>query len=540
MAIEGETYEYTEMYPQFRHLAEQEGNHAAVSGDGRADRRIEGTRRTLPGDAGQGRQALRRTGQGRRAPRQSVPRRRCAQSRRLINQQRRIEHEKLAMHRLRLHLRRSRRRCPKHGITAGTRWEDIPADWACPDCGVAKADFEMVLLARNGPQRRPSRAVKGGSPARLPATISHGTFMNPIVIIGSGLAGYNVARELRKLDKQTPLAIITADSGAVLFQADAVERARHRESAGGHPDSIPPEQMAQQLDATVRAHTRVTRNRRRRSTQLRIGDETVTYSKLVLALGADQIRLPLSGDARPKRDDGQRSRRLRALSRRDRRQEARRHHRRRPDRLRIRQRPRRARLCGRRDRHRRATAGAPAAARRRRAAASDKLAALGVTWHLGTSVAAVDSDGGGVRITLADGATLATDVVLSAIGLKPRTALARAAGLKINRGIVVDRNLATSAPDVLCARRLRRSRRPGAAVRDADHACGARAGGNACRKTDRRVLPGDAGAGENARVPDHRRAAGDRRRRKMAGSKPTTDSVKSLFVDASENCSASR
>ena len=33
---------------------------------------------------------------------------------------------------------------PEEGITAGTRWEDIPADWACPDCGVAKADFEMV------------------------------------------------------------------------------------------------------------------------------------------------------------------------------------------------------------------------------------------------------------------------------------------------------------------------------------------------------------------------------------------------------------
>jgi len=31
LAIEGETYEYTEMYPKFRHLAEQEGNHAAVA-----------------------------------------------------------------------------------------------------------------------------------------------------------------------------------------------------------------------------------------------------------------------------------------------------------------------------------------------------------------------------------------------------------------------------------------------------------------------------------------------------------------------------
>lgn len=32
---------------------------------------------------------------------------------------------------------------PDHGIAAGTRWEDVPADWACPECGVAKADFEM-------------------------------------------------------------------------------------------------------------------------------------------------------------------------------------------------------------------------------------------------------------------------------------------------------------------------------------------------------------------------------------------------------------
>jgi rubredoxin len=34
----------------------------------------------------------------------------------------------------------------EHGVAAGTRWEDIPADWSCPDCGVAKADFEMVEL----------------------------------------------------------------------------------------------------------------------------------------------------------------------------------------------------------------------------------------------------------------------------------------------------------------------------------------------------------------------------------------------------------
>jgi rubredoxin len=33
---------------------------------------------------------------------------------------------------------------PDDGIAPGTRWEDVPADWRCPECGVTKAEFEMV------------------------------------------------------------------------------------------------------------------------------------------------------------------------------------------------------------------------------------------------------------------------------------------------------------------------------------------------------------------------------------------------------------
>lgn len=33
---------------------------------------------------------------------------------------------------------------PEEGIPAGTRWEDVPDDWRCPDCGVAKHDFDMI------------------------------------------------------------------------------------------------------------------------------------------------------------------------------------------------------------------------------------------------------------------------------------------------------------------------------------------------------------------------------------------------------------
>ena len=32
---------------------------------------------------------------------------------------------------------------PADGIAAGTRWEDVPDDWTCPDCGASKADFQM-------------------------------------------------------------------------------------------------------------------------------------------------------------------------------------------------------------------------------------------------------------------------------------------------------------------------------------------------------------------------------------------------------------
>jgi rubredoxin len=35
---------------------------------------------------------------------------------------------------------------PKHGLAPGTRWEDVPEDWVCPDCGTPKSGFEMVVI----------------------------------------------------------------------------------------------------------------------------------------------------------------------------------------------------------------------------------------------------------------------------------------------------------------------------------------------------------------------------------------------------------
>lgn len=35
---------------------------------------------------------------------------------------------------------------PAEGLAPGTRWEDVPDDWLCPECGARKSDFEMLEL----------------------------------------------------------------------------------------------------------------------------------------------------------------------------------------------------------------------------------------------------------------------------------------------------------------------------------------------------------------------------------------------------------
>ena len=39
---------------------------------------------------------------------------------------------------------------PEDGIKPGTKWEDVPDDWECPDCGAGKDDFEMEQITIMG------------------------------------------------------------------------------------------------------------------------------------------------------------------------------------------------------------------------------------------------------------------------------------------------------------------------------------------------------------------------------------------------------
>ena len=268
--------------------------------------------------------------------------------------------------------------------------------------------------------------------------------MDPVVIIGSGLAGYALARELRKLDVVTPLVILSRDE-ASFYSKPMLSNALASGKSAAQIASASAEQMAAQLGARIMAGTEVEAIDTARRT-LHAGEVAIRYSKLVLALGADPIALPLAGDAA---NEVMRVNDLAAYAR---------------FRAAIEGKQRvvllGAGLIGCEFAHDLAAAGyrvrvidpAPRPlGRLLPEAAAERvqlgLAAIGVVWHLGTTARSVSRAVSGLRVDLADGTALEADAVLSAIGLRPRTQLAQHAGLKIHRGIVTDRRLQTSAAD---------------------------------------------------------------------------------------------
>lgn len=268
---------------------------------------------------------------------------------------------------------------------------------------------------------------------------------SPVVIIGSGLAGYSLARELRKRDADLPLMMITADDGAS-YSKPMLSTGFTKGKSADELAQADAGAMAGQLNMELRTHTRVT-GIDPGAHEVLIGSERLRYRQLVLAWGAEVIRLPEAVSGCP-----------RVCSINDltdyryfREQLAGREH---------------VILLGAgligceyandlRNGGYQVTVVAPSSqimpGLLPEAAASAVQAALeaeGVTFHLGVAAEAVSEEEGRVQVRLNDGAMLQGDLVVSAVGLRPRTALAAGAGLDVGRGICTDRQMATSATDI--------------------------------------------------------------------------------------------
>ena len=272
-----------------------------------------------------------------------------------------------------------------------------------------------------------------------------------LVIIGAGLAGWTTAREFRKLDTSTPIVLVTSDSGD-FYAKPTLSNACAQKRSADQLVTTPAAKMAQTLNVTLRAHSQV-RSIHTSAKSLAFNDadgatHTQPYAQLILATGAHPIRVALQGDASA---DVQSINQLTDLAH---------------FQHTLGAAPKTVLIMGAGligcefandlllggyrvhvvDPTERPLAALlpPAAGEQLRLA----LQALGVVWHFGTGTRSVDRDGAGLKVTLENGTAISADIVLSAVGLKPRTALAQAAGLKVNRGIVVNRNLQTSDADI--------------------------------------------------------------------------------------------
>ena len=270
----------------------------------------------------------------------------------------------------------------------------------------------------------------------------------PLVVAGAGLAGWTTVREFRKLDSTTPVVVITADSGD-FYAKPSLSNAFAQGRLPAQLISTPAAKMAETLGVTLMAHTRVqTIDAAARSVTTSAG--TLAFRDLVLATGAQPIRVPVEGDAADQvfsvnsledfavfhaqlQSGIGAGRHVLIMG---------------------------AGLIGCEFANDLATAGfrvsvvdpgarALAALLPEVASAElrQALEALGVTFHFGSFVRSIQQSAAGpaLQILLSNGQLTQADCVLSAIGLKADTRLAQAAGLSVERGIVVNCQLQTSA-----------------------------------------------------------------------------------------------
>ena len=259
-----------------------------------------------------------------------------------------------------------------------------------------------------------------------------------VVIIGSGLAGYGLAREFRRQDQATPVTVISRDGGES-YSKPMLSNALSQQKTDAALVQKSAQQMEADLKITVLTHQQVSGiDPQTRQVHLETG-AVVAYRSLVLAVGADPRPAGLPGQVWTVNDLDDFRRWREALVQ-----------------------PRHILLIGAglvgcefandlTSAGHRVTMVDPAPwplGRLLPQAVGDQLAeamrGIGIDVHLNKTVSEMNSN----TAMLSDGTAVNYDLALSAIGLVPRTQLAVQAGLRVDRGIVVDQLLTTSDPNI--------------------------------------------------------------------------------------------
>lgn len=320
---------------------------------------------------------------------------------------------------------------PQEGIAPGTAWEDIPDDWQCPDCGVSKAEFDMLEISSSQPIDESALDIEAMAAKK-----------NALVIVGSGLAGYGLAREVRKHDPARPIHLLTRDDGRA-YSKPMLSNGLAQNKSADDLATATADEMAEKLNICVDTNCTV-ESIDRKGKRIITNQGEFPYGDLVLALGADPIRLPIQGDGADKifsvNDLADYDHFHQLLNE--------------PCRVVVLG----AGLIGCEFANDLALAGhqvdlidiAPTPLNRLipekiGRVMRERLESLGVTFHLGTSLTSVTAD---LNCELSNGKMIKANIVLSAVGLRARTDLAKAAGLSVSNGITVDEFLTTSDPNI--------------------------------------------------------------------------------------------
>jgi rubredoxin-NAD+ reductase len=265
------------------------------------------------------------------------------------------------------------------------------------------------------------------------------------LIIGAGHAGYSLAKELRKLDPNRSICLVSSDS-ADYYSKPLLSNGFSKQKSAADFIQKTAEQMADELNIAIWPHCQAEQIDTEQH-QVQTNKGTIQYQQLVLATGASPVKLALPpategqvwsvndlADYQNFLQQSQGKQKITVLG---------------------------AGLVGIEYANDLAAAGFQVSviALEQQPLAQllppllgevlqQQLKNLGVEFYWGSAIADAEFTGQHLRLTLADGRSLDTELILSAVGLKPNLQLAMQAGLDCGKGIKVNQTLATSATDI--------------------------------------------------------------------------------------------